>query len=203
MYAQEGSFFIIPGPWFNHRPQRHVRQLPERRTQTSAGRPDGKRDAAAGQSAVIRSLRNRWTSASRFLVRLRKILPAEICRSRRMAWKNGVGFPTTSAQRALTGARRITEPAAIATVHGRNGTCIRGRVRWAAMALVYDFDDRAIAPYSQDSTAGNFYPLRPNPNFANLPLSAAGTAAADAAFARRARPAVLRAKPEPNSVATQ
>ena len=163
MYAQEGSFFIIPGPWFN---------------------PDQNDTFANYQTAGKRPLTDEVASASRrqvnplfpfykepmdiritFFGAITENLPAEI--GDQGAWLEKWGWvPDYYGSAGLAG---IVDQGnnLLPTAHGRSGL-YKGPGAQGGNGIVYDFDERAIAPYYQDAT-GRFGPLRPNPNFANLP----------------------------------
>ena len=167
MYAQEGSFFIIPGPWFNTDANDKFSNF---LTQGKRRLEDPNNDATRRQvNPFYPFYKEPMDIRITFFGAITENLPAEF--ADQGAWMEKWGWiPDGYGSTGLTGASSVNNGSAIqATVHGRNGV-YKGPGSLGGNGLVYDFDERAIAPYGQDST-GAFFPLRPNPNFANLPLA--------------------------------
>jgi hypothetical protein len=163
MYAQEGSFFVIPGPWFNPDPN----DTYERYTQSLR---------RAGESAGT----TRITPAYPFYgepmdIRLTVFgavaqnLPAEV--GDQTEWLEKWGWiPHYFGSTGLPSATGYpTQGGAIPTVHGRNGG-LPGPVTTGPNSigngLLYVFDDRMVAPYAP----GTVVPLRPSPFNPSEPL---------------------------------
>ena len=163
MYAQEGSFFIIPGPWFN------PDQNDTFATFVAAGKRPLTDEVASQTRRQINPLfpfyKEPMDIRITFFGAITENLPAEI--GDQGAWQEKWGWvPDAYGSTGLTG---VIDQGAnqVATAHGRNGI-YKGPGSAGGNGIVYDFDERAIAPYYQDA-AGAFAPIRPNPNFANLP----------------------------------
>ena len=176
MYAQEGSFFIIPGPWFNPNPNDTFDQYNtnQRRAEESAITAGVNRQRV---NHFYPFYKEPMDIRITFFGAISENLPAEI--GDQGAWMEKWGWvPNTYGSTGLTAAQNYPAPPPTAqTVHGPNGglnfvpgTGLQGGNGTGGSGIVYQFDDRMVQPYVYDYTAKAFTstPLRPNPNFATL-----------------------------------
>ena len=194
MYAQEGTFFIIPGPWFNPDPndtfERFVSGEPTL-DPAATSIPPGRR---AGENATTGAARinHLWPFYKEpqdvritFFGAITENLPAEI--GDQGAWTEKWGWvPDEYGSTGLTGDPNYpTPPAKTETVHGRYGylryptdsllgqadpNALNTTVARGGAGIIYQFDDRAISPYVKVAGTSNYTPVRPNPYFSDQPL---------------------------------
>jgi hypothetical protein len=173
MYAQEGSFFVIPGPWFNPDPNDTYERFIV------------KGNRRAGDSDLVIPGVPRINSRYPFYgepqdVRLTifggvsQNISAEA--GDQTEWMTKWGWvPNHYGSTGLVNGSGAPTVAALSTVHGRNGAypgplntltipAFAGTTRSMGSGLLYLFDDRMIAPY------GPTGPLRPNPYNPTEPL---------------------------------
>ncbi|MDX1933953.1 MAG: hypothetical protein SFU56_15240 [Capsulimonadales bacterium] len=183
MYAQEGSFFIIPGPWFNPVPDDSYENFRLRGYRTGArqGTPDpGQRPAT---NPLFPFYREPLDVRITFCGAINENLPAEI--GDQGAWMEKWGWiPSLYGSTGLASASEYpSQGNPISTMHGinspfpelRSGNAA-GRV--AANGITYQFDDRAVFPYApnyssqgtNDPFTGGPSPLRRNPYNPTQPL---------------------------------
>lgn len=185
MYAQEGSFFIIPGPWFNPNSNdtfdnfsRSGRRN-EEATEDATSTPDANNPNPAGNPPRARV--NHWFPfygqpmdiRLTFFGGITENLPAEV--GDESAWLEKWGWvPTAFGSTGLKAYRDQYSPTfrdpgstPVKTVHGPQGLYKGGDTNGngTGNGIVYEFDRRAIYPY--DSTGK---PLRPNPYIPTQPL---------------------------------
>jgi len=163
MYAQEGSFFIIPGPWFNPNPDdtySQFNQLGHRQGVDSTHNIVDGRFPFYGEPLDIRIT---------MLGAITENLPAEI--GDQGAWLAKWGWvPSAYGSTGLTTSpvAGVTidppQPAQLNTFHGVGNTTAYGD--GVGNGVQYIYDTRLAAPYD-----ANGIPLRANPNFASLPVA--------------------------------
>ena len=183
MYAQEYSFFIIPGPWFNPNPN----DTPDYFIQVDpdTGQPHGRR---YGENVVAerRLTEPRFPFFHQpmdiritFCGSITENLPAEV--ADQGAWMEKWGWiPDFAGSTGLTNALTYFPQGGLQpTVHGRQSAFNLGGGPLAnnikGNGLVYEFDYRSIAPYVPDfalpsSDVGKLLPLRVNPYNPSQPL---------------------------------
>jgi hypothetical protein len=194
MYAQEGTFFIIPGPWFNPDPNDSYERF-------VAGEPNsGSSGRRAGENTIIDSsltanantparISHFWPFYQEpmdvritFFGAITQNLPAEI--GDQGAWMERWGWvPDNYGSTGLqTDPNYPAQPVGFdetpaRTVHGRLGGLnylpdakLKGAAGQGGNGIVYQFDDRAISPYILQANTNTYLPLRPNPYFADQPL---------------------------------
>jgi hypothetical protein len=172
MYAQEGSFFIIPGPWFNPNPNDTYENFVDPASPTA-----GKRAEDDNAASPRRRVNERFPFYKEpmdiritFCGAINQNLPAEI--ADQGAWMEKWGWiPQFYGSTGLAeGANSPDQGNQIATVHGRSGPLpVVFDPNSASSGIVYEFDDRALRPYAPfGPSAGT--PLRPNPYNPTEPL---------------------------------
>jgi len=172
MYAQEGSFFIIPGPWFNPNPndtyERYIAAVNPtrflRRDDEAATTEDGQRRVSPRFPFHKQPQDIRIT----FFGAIAENLPAES--GDQAAWMEKWGWiPRYSGSTGLPHFEdRPPQGAAVATAHGpQGGELSAGRT---GNGIQYVYDVRGVAPYSLDPNGITTRPLRSNPYYVNDPL---------------------------------
>lgn len=171
LYAQEGSFFIIPGPWFNPDPNDSYEQYVS---------PDiARRHHRAGETAVdpvnpqpVR-VNPRFPFHKQpmdiritFFGSIAENMPAEI--GDQGAWLEKWGWvPRFYGSTGLPSAAGYPDQGAvIPTRHGYPGALLFG----TGEGIVYEFNADAIAPYRTDPATSQIVPIRPNPYRPSEPL---------------------------------
>jgi hypothetical protein len=172
MYAQEGSFFIIPGPWFNPNPNDTFDFFSR-----NGRRPEAAEDPTGNARSLVD---HRFPFYGQpmdirlsFFGGITENLPAEV--GDQQAWLEKWGWvPTNYGSTGLKTFRDANAPtfrdpgnAGVPTVHGPTGAYRGGDPvgNGTGNGIVYEFDRRAIYPYD---SAGN--PLRRNPYIPTQPL---------------------------------
>ena len=172
MYAQEYSFFIIPGPWFNPNPNDTMENYVDK----------GYRDGEVTLNAIPsrRHTEGRYPFFKQpmdiritFCGSITENLPAEI--ADQGAWQEKWGWvPDYYGSTGLGNAPNYFTPGGlVSTVHGRLGSYPGGDANnnGKGNGLVYEFDNRSIAPYAPSfSGIAAGMPLRPNPYNPTQPL---------------------------------
>ena len=170
MYAQEGSFFIIPGPWFNPNPNDSYENFNTNgfRAGEILSGPGVKQRVNERYPFYKEPMDIRIT----FCGSINENLPAEIADQgawlERWGWvPNGYGSTGLNAAQGYPG-QDGTLPL-VSTLHGPNGplagklTVNGNAVNGGGEGIVYEFDPRALAPYSPAYNSNPSQPLRPNP----------------------------------------
>jgi hypothetical protein len=178
MYAQEGSFFIIPGPWFNPNAndtyENFLSPDPER-----GGRRAGEEQSIASRIRVnplYPFYKEPMDIRLTFCGSINENLPAEI--ADQGAWMEKWGWVPR-----YYGATGLTEAAGypdmgnvVPTVHGPNGNLTKQDATLPGTGgngIIFEYDERALAPYAPQYS-GSFnaigVPLRRNPYNPNEPL---------------------------------
>ncbi|GAB4458030.1 MAG: hypothetical protein OHK0029_18670 [Armatimonadaceae bacterium] len=185
MYAQEGSFFIIPGPWFNPNPndtfENFVSADPNR-----GGRRAGEvrldQDPKSRVNPLYPFYKEPMDIRITFCGAINENLPAEI--ADQGAWLEKWGWiPNTYGSTGLNEVQGYPDQGgAIPTVHGPNGLIAKtvpGLPGAGGNGIVYEFDERALTPYAPafSSLAGQplrrnpYHPLQPLPFAPRLPVA--------------------------------
>ncbi len=170
MYAQEGSFFIIPGPWFNPTSNDTYANFVD----TTVNTPDLQRVRPGSSTGPERQgidprfpfygepLDTRIT----FYGAITENVTAEI--GDQGAWVEKWGW--TPRYYGITGLNVGRGAAGDTTLrptyHGPNG--VNPGPGGGGNGIVYIYDDRATSPYSNAS--GTYKPIRPNPTRPSEPL---------------------------------
>lgn len=175
IYAQEGSFFVIPGPWFNPNPNDTYEAYLTRTHPT-----DGTQGARDGDNALsvssTASIDSRYPFHGEpqdirltFVGAISENLPAEI--GDQGAWLEKWGwapnYQGSTGLPAMTGFP-VAQPRA-ATVHGRLGALpgpLSNLATNSSSGIVYIYDDRLGLPYD-----GNGVALRADAFGRTLPAS--------------------------------
>jgi hypothetical protein len=168
MYAQDGSFFIIPGPWFNPNPNDTYETFVDPASRTAGKRQeDGNANDRRRVNERFPFHREPMDIRITFCGAINQNLPAEI--ADQGAWMEKWGWiPRFYGSTGLPeSANAPLQGDAVATVHGPAGPLPGPNS--VGNGIVYEFDDRALTPYAPfGPTAGT--PLRPNPYNPNEPL---------------------------------
>lgn len=175
MYAQEGSFFIIPGPWFNPNPNDTLENFLSPGSAQRAGESSPPPSGSDPTASRPRRVNPRFPLYKQpmdiritFYGTITENLPAEI--GDQGAWLEKWGwvprfYGSTGLIDLTTG--NDTNPAqgaAIPTIHGypnTNPPFLFG----TGEGIVYEFNNDAITPY-----LANGAPIRPNPYRPTEPL---------------------------------
>jgi len=175
MYAQEGAFFIIPGPWFNPNPNDTVEAF--LRNDPSDNKPRLYRDGEvpildANGNAQRRRIDPRYPFYREpmdvritFCGSITENRPAEI--ADQGAWMEKWGWvPSYYGSTGLLNRTNYpSQQALLGTAHGPVGTYPGGDAngKGAGNGLIFEFDPRSISPYSQMyNGAARGTPLRAN-----------------------------------------
>jgi hypothetical protein len=178
MYAQEGSFFIIPGAWFNPNPNDTVENFLQK----------GFRPEEALSSELASSTRQRRVDPFypffqqpmdiriTFCGSISENLTAEV--ADQGAWMQKWGWVPTFY--GSTGLKDIINPpntypsqgAAAFTVHGVSGVYPGGNAsgNGKGTGITFEFDQREVMPYAPAYSSDAGKPLRPSPYNPTQPL---------------------------------
>jgi hypothetical protein len=191
MYAQEGSFFIIPGPWLNPNPEDTYEAYlgPDQNDSTKQNlkRPEDTTPADTPQNRRVYPgfpfYRQPQDIRITFFGAITENLPAEV--GDQSAWlekwgwvpryQGSTGLPTDQTMYGSTTANGGT----VTTIHGPKSQALNPNDPYAAdqtlkgpgkffagadsgNGIVYEYDTRASAPYRQVG-ANAYLPIRPNP----------------------------------------
>jgi hypothetical protein len=167
MYAQEGAFFIIPGPWFNPNKNDTFESFVDPNSPT-AGRRQSDEDVTTNPRRRVNALfpfyKEPMDVRITFCGSINQNLPAEI--ADQSAWMEKWGWiPEFYGSTGLTeGPNFPDQGAPTPTVHGPNPNSLLRGPNNTGNGIVYEYDTRAILPY------GPTAPLRPNPYNPTEPL---------------------------------
>jgi hypothetical protein len=176
MYAQEGSFFIIPGPWFNPDANDSYDQFvngPVNRQGHRFNDEPGNLRVDPRFPFYGEPLDVRIT----FCGTINENLPADV--GDQGAWMEKWGWvPTNYGSTGLQYAQNYLPPNytnnTLPTMHGPNSPFPELQSgtpnKVAANGIVYQFDDRTIYPYAPAFSTESGNPLRPNPYNPSQPL---------------------------------
>jgi hypothetical protein len=163
MYAQEGSFFIIPGPWFNPNPNDTYANFLTNGFRAGEIRVG---DGIPRVNPLYPFYQEPMDVRITLCGSINENLPAEI--ADQGAWLEKWGWiPTSYGSTGLTEAANYPDMGnALPTVHGPGGALansVAGLPGGGGNGIVYEFDQRALAPYAPGFSTGANLPLRRNP----------------------------------------
>lgn len=176
MYAQEGSFFIIPGPWFNPDPndtyERYMTPDDPARPNPNFGRRAGEESGTA-----TRRINPRWPFYQEpldvritFIGAIAQNLPAEI--GDQGAWLEKWGWvPRYQGSTGLPSAAGYPAQDALEPTEHGPGTARAAFHGPTGNGIQFIYDPRAASPYVETAPGSNVYvPIRRHPYLLTDPL---------------------------------